>query len=369
MAIINDEKNNGFVSIEDDPKKKVPVVQNEEQATVSATTNLPKETVSNNQQQEDDNTAQKYIQALYTPAPKPVFDTESADYKKRAAKLNAVAQGFSGLSDILSLARGGSVNAPVQNDKVPAYLNSYWNQRENYNKELNNYNQREAERKSLADRIALNQFNTNRNYDLQKGQDADNEKWKQLQFLQKEGYNKWLQDKDIRDSDESKRRWETEMDWKMKLPYINAALDLEKMQSKLSYDKESKAYDLRDENGLLRHTLVGDGDIQKLYSLIVADPKMAESVSGRMRQLKSQFGEGVNLNHMKVIVSEFWDQVPSAETYLKRRDNSQSNDNSNNWDHRPNYPGGPLRIEGQNNQTTPTQQIQKKEDWSMYEVN
>jgi len=392
MAVVNDEdKNNGFTPIEPEEQQKAAYWGNQKGAYwgesadadgvselkarqgngVADFNDLPPQSTQAQQVAEQPTQNKSFlgdpeelIKQIYTPAPKPQFDTESADYKKRAAKLNALGQGLSGVADIISLARGGEVNAPVQNNKVPAYINSYWNQRQDYLNKLDDWGARDAANKSLAARIALNQYNTDRNYGMAKDRAANDDKWKQLQFLQKEGYNQWLKDKHAQDSEESRKRWEVEMDWKMKLPYINAALAKDKMWWRLQYDDDKKAYTLLDENGVARHRLVGDGDIQKLYSLIVDDPKMAQTISGRMKQLKSQFGEGVNMNHMKVIVSEFWDKVPNAAKYLNRGQEQQpitqgDIDNIQGYSTRPpEYPIG----------NTPPAQAPQTEDWSQYEL-
>ncbi|WP_163321695.1 hypothetical protein [Draconibacterium mangrovi] len=393
MTIVNDDKeNNGFTPIEPDEKQKAAYWGNQKGAYwgnnadadgiselkdrqgngVADFNELQQQSAQVQQGAEQPTQNKSYlgdpeelINQIYTPAPKPYFDTEAADYKKRAAKLNALGQGLSGVADIISLARGGQVNAPVQNNKVPAYINSYWNQRNDYLRRMDDWNNRDAANKSLAARVALNQYNTDRNYGLAAGRAANDDKWKQLQYLQKEGYNQWLKDKHTQDSEESRRRWEVEMDWKMKLPYINAALAKDKMWWKVQYDNDKKIYTLLDENGVARHQLAGDGDIQKLYSLIVDDPKMAQTISGRMKQLKSQFGEGVNMNHMKVIVSEFWDKVPNAAQYLNRGQKRQpvtqgDIDNIQGYSARPfEYP----IVNMPESQTQPS-----AEDWSQYEL-
>lgn len=369
MALINDEKeNNGYTPIEfnpgDDPKKRqgnyvedfndLPEVESKPPEGKSSTMASPED----------------LINAIYTPPPKPYFDTEAAEYKQRAAKLNALGQGLSGIADILSLAQGGQVNAPVRNNKVQTYLNDYWNQRADHARRMDEWGYRDAANKSMANRIALNQWNSDRAYGLQRDNAAQDAAMKQLQLLQKEGYNQWLKDKHAQDSEESRRRWEIEMDWKMKLPYINAALDQQKMYSRLQYDDEKKAYTLLDSNGIPRHRLVGDGEIQKLYTLIASDPKMKESVDSRMKVLKSQFGEGVNMNHMKVIVSEYWDAVPNATQYLsrgQRKNELSEQEKSNVNDYLRGYSARPNEYPLNNATNTPPPATQ--EDWSQYELN
>ncbi|WP_321995359.1 hypothetical protein [Draconibacterium orientale] len=191
MKIVDDDKNNGFTSIEPGEEQKaaywgkntnkgdywgdeadrdgVSDLKDRQGNGVADFNDLPQQAGANDEQQKSYmSDPEELIRQIYTPAPKPQFDTEAANYKQWAAKMNALGQGLSGVADIISLARGGQVNAPVQNNKVPAYINSYWNQRQDYLSKLDDWQARDAANKSMASRIALNQLNRDRAFEAEK---------------------------------------------------------------------------------------------------------------------------------------------------------------------------------------------------------
>ncbi len=242
MIADNEEKNNGFKPIqpEQDPKKRqgnyvedFNDLKIESEQQVPQTSNATK-------------TPEDYIRDIYTPAPKPYFDTESADYKKRAAKLNALGQGLSGVADILSLAQGGQVNAPVRNNKVQGYLADYWNQRQDYTKRLDDWNARDAANKSLANRIALNQWNSDRAHEAQKKWRAIDDE-RQQRIADAQLVNMHIDNERQKLSDEERARHNRELEKYYKRPSVEKPMRIKTSDGQIHEMSKDEAGYLRSE--------------------------------------------------------------------------------------------------------------------------
>jgi acetyl/propionyl-CoA carboxylase alpha subunit len=142
-------------------------------------------------------------------------------------------------------------------------------------------------------------------------------------------------------------------EWQKQLPYIQSSLAqakkkgeldewIQKETLKLQFDKEKNKYYLYDSGGKPRAAVNSEGEIQKLYDVITSDPAVKDQADGLMASLKSELGEGVTMNHMKIIVSKLWDRSEAAKQYLGVQEQKQPQSFDLGSYARPEYKG-PVR--------------------------
>ena len=294
---------------------------------------------------------------------KPKFDTTTPEYLKKTAKLNALAKGMSAVSDIYSLAKGGNVNPPKEDTKTGAYTDAYFKYIDDYRNELNDWNAKDFGNRMNLGQMSLSEAIRNQSMQREDKQIGDNRDFQREMQTGNQEYQSGEKDKDRDFSDKRDDKNFAQQKELMRLQYSLAEAKrgndladwIQKESMKVQFDRANNSYILFDNNGTPKASVTDDGDMQRLYSIIMADPKIAEDAKNIMKLLKAEMGEGVTMSHMKVLVSKLWDTSPQAQQYLSRQQPQQQQTQiPQNWQSnaRPDY-NGPVRPGGQ--QATQTQ--------------
>lgn len=291
----------------------------EDQMVEDYTTIEPQDAVVESKDKEP--TGREIIMSLYdTPAPKPEFDTTTPDYLKRAARLNALGRGLSTLGDVFTLKRGGNVNRPTPDNKTGAYVDNYFKYLDDYKNKVDQYNLLDFQNKMRLGQALAGQANTDRSFnEISKRRDEDvryresqadksQERWQKGFDFQKQQYEEQPErQKELyrfQESLRNARKKDNLEEW------------IAKESLKLQFDKQKNQYVLYDSQGKPSAAVNDEGQIQRLYHVITSDPKMKEEADAMMEVLKAELGEGVTMNHMKVIVSKLWDRSDQAKEFL-----------------------------------------------------
>lgn len=301
-----------------------------------------------------------YRRQVEEQAPQPTFDTTAPDYMKRAAKYNAIARGLQQLASTASLAMGGSVNKPEPDTKTPAYIQGHLQYLDKY--------------KDMVDRYNLMNYNNKLRSTEMMYQDAARQEAIDRENQRYDERMKYQIDKDKADEDWEKKKFDegvrrANADDKRQdnAPYVASALrnkerdeqlkrDMAKFEAKTKFD--GKNFRLYDDAGREKAVLQ-PGEVEKIVQLILKDPETSQYAANDIALMRAQFGEGLSLQAQKTIASYYWDKAPSVLKYLGDSLNESSPQGDYmNMQNRPDYPGGPLRIDGNTSgtETKPTAQ-------------
>jgi hypothetical protein len=259
--------------------------------------------------------------------PKPRFDPTTPEYLQRAANMNALSRGLSALGDVYTLHKEGNVNRSQPDRETGSYVDNYYRYLDNYRRRLDDYDMVDFQNKMRLGQMMMGQANADRSYNLQRESRDDMMDYRNKTFEYGKERDK-LTDERYGNEVERKEKWRKEdKEWQKELMNQKAELDqikdqreleqwLQKETIKLQFDKQKDRYNLFDTSGKLVTTVNDEGQIQKLYDVITSDPSMKEIADAQLEVLKPILGEGVTMDHMKVVVSRLWDKSDPAKEWL-----------------------------------------------------
>ena len=289
--------------------------------------------------------------------PPPVYDEAAQRRIERVAKLNAAGRGLSVLGDIISLGAGANVNRREPDNVTPAMLSSYDSYIRDYQNRMDNHAY-QTWRNELANKhLLLNEAHRAEDKATEEARYKDTKEYRDEQLKRQSSQDEFAREQFDYRKEQDKKQEELakeKFEWQKQLPYIQSSLAqakqkgelaewMQKETLKLQFNKEKNKYYLYDNAGKPRAAVNSEGDIQKLYDVITSDPAVKEEANGLMEALRAELGEGVTMNHMKIIVSKLWDRSEAARQYLGVQEQKQPQPEFNMGSYtRPEYKG-PVR--------------------------
>jgi hypothetical protein len=120
-----------------------------------------------------------YRRNIFENAPKPTFDATAPEYYKRAAKYNLIAKGLSLLADSFSLAKGGNVNRPQPDNKIPTYINQHFKYLDDYRNKHDMYNLQNYQNSLRYDELRYRADNEQKALALAENRYNEEKKWRE----------------------------------------------------------------------------------------------------------------------------------------------------------------------------------------------
>lgn len=306
--------------------------------------------------------------------PPPVYDEAAQKRRERVAKLNSAGRGLSVLGDIISLGTGANVNRREPDNVTPAMLSSYDSYIRDYQNRMDNHAY-QTWRNELANKhLLLNEAHRTEDKATEEARYKDTKQYRDEQLKRQSSQDELARERFDFQKEQAEKAAEMEKDkfeWQKQLPYIQSSLAqakkkgelaewIQKETIKLQFDKEKNKYYLYDSGGNARAAVNSEGEIQKLYDVITSDPAVKKEAKGLMEALKAELGEGVTMNHMKIIVSKLWDRSEAARQYLGVQEQKQPQSFDLGSYARPEYKG-PVRNDSDTVTPSPASTGQKQE--------
>lgn len=303
----------------------------------------------------------------YSP-PKPTYDPNRPEELKRLARASALGKGLNVVGDIIGLGAGANVKRRQPDNRELGYLNSMYNYIDDYNRRMDDWNWKDYMNRLRGKETELGLLEKEKDREIRDRMFQADQIWKQLGFQSDQAYKKWQMEKAEKDQELAEKRIDQQadearqraaiaysrMEWDKVKHYNDMALKAADHQLKA----EGKGYNLYSSDRRQKVKINDQGELQKLYTLIVNDKALQDDVSARMKLLEPSFGSPGSANEQRIIVSEFWEKSQDAQNWLKNQGKvkqAENNKSQSNWGEyfRPRYEG-PLRPD------TPVHQVPKQ---------